>query len=377
MPLLPNIVQVCPFRPPGFGGVERVAHEIANFFVKNGSYASIFYFYESPSIGDQEDTSLVTALPLAFSLKAPFRFIGHIRDLLRSSHLSIYHLPSVPVFALLVLTRLFGARRSFFVYWHAFLSYPGKPLLSALAYVYERIVLLFIFIFNIDVITTSPVLRDNLVCVLPSDSVHIIPPVLPPDLEQSLGLIRRQRDDSILASFRIVYIGRLASYKRPEVVIKALSSLPSSVAFDIIGDGPKRQYLEDLVDSLYLRDRVFFHGRIDEESKLKILKLSSVLCLPSISSNEAFGIVQLEAMAAGIPPLAVFIPKSGVQWVGDVNSLLPFQNISLENLSSVLSYLCVHPQIVAAISKHSVSRYDKYFSRRVWHSAMLNLFLRV
>ena len=50
-----------------------------------------------------------------------------------------------------------------------------------------------------------------------------------------------------------------------------------------------------------LSDRVFFSGRILEEDLAAYFHVCDVFCLPSVEPSEAFGLVQLEAMACGKP----------------------------------------------------------------------------
>ena len=89
-----------------------------------------------------------------------------------------------------------------------------------------------------------------------------------------------------------------------------------------------------------------------------------MLVLPSVRSNEAFGIVQLEAMAAGRLSLAFTHPKSGMGWVGRVPSLSWSQ--SPYDLSSVLQRLGEDPLYRLQLCKESRDRYLRLFSRSVW-----------
>jgi hypothetical protein len=66
----------------------------------------------------------------------------------------------------------------------------------------------------------------------------------------------------------------------------------------IASDGPDRAKLEALVDKLNVRDDTEFLGFIDEKDKPRLLSEADIACFPSLY-GECFGIVLIEAMAAG------------------------------------------------------------------------------
>ena len=107
-----------------------------------------------------------------------------------------------------------------------------------------------------------------------------------------------------------------------------------------------------------------FFGRLSEDAKMDQLEMSDLLVLPSDCSNEAFGIVQLEAMAAGRPALAFDHPRSGMGWVGQL-SVLPWRQ-SPEGLADVLQRLADQPQLLRLVSEKARERYIKLFARSVW-----------
>ncbi len=100
---------------------------------------------------------------------------------------------------------------------------------------------------------------------------------------------------------RIVFLGRLVERKGCRQLIEAFEivhkDLPD-VQLVIGGKGPEQAKLEALVNSLGLSDSVQFLGYVDEQVKPKLLNSADVACFPSLY-GESFGIVLIEAMAAG------------------------------------------------------------------------------
>jgi len=107
----------------------------------------------------------------------------------------------------------------------------------------------------------------------------------------------------------ILYFGRLESRKGPQVLVEAIPALRERVPdarIVIAGDGPLRRRLEEAVPAAH-RDAVTFTGRFPDDDRLRLLADAAVVCLPAIG-GESFGIVLVEAMAAGRPIVASAIP---------------------------------------------------------------------
>ena len=66
----------------------------------------------------------------------------------------------------------------------------------------------------------------------------------------------------------------------------------------IAGDGPNRRNLEELTKKYHL-NAVKFLGKVDEITKIDLLKKSDLFCSPAIY-GESFGVVLLEAMASSV-----------------------------------------------------------------------------
>jgi glycosyltransferase involved in cell wall biosynthesis len=114
---------------------------------------------------------------------------------------------------------------------------------------------------------------------------------------------------------RILYVGRLESHKRVDTLLYAYNELKKSytdIELIIIGKGPQADYLHNISNKLELKD-VRFCSQLPYEKLIEIMKSSWILVLPSLMEGQ--GIVLLEAMAAGTPPIAI---QSKGSAVGDV-----------------------------------------------------------
>ncbi len=108
----------------------------------------------------------------------------------------------------------------------------------------------------------------------------------------------------------IASAGRFVYYKGIEFLVRAMRAVDGHLL--LVGDGPLRGRIEREVRRCGVESRTTLLGRIDSIDP--VLAAADVFVLPSIARSEAFGIVQLEAMAAGIPIVNTML-DSGVPWV--------------------------------------------------------------
>lgn len=122
----------------------------------------------------------------------------------------------------------------------------------------------------------------------------------------------------------LVFVGVLRYYKGLQFLISALRGLPHVHAV-LIGDGPEREGLGNLARELGVDDRVSFTGFLDDEQMIAHLHAADVYVLPSHLSAEAYGLSQIEAMAAGLPVVCCDLP-TGVPFVnvhGETGLVVP------------------------------------------------------
>lgn len=102
----------------------------------------------------------------------------------------------------------------------------------------------------------------------------------------------------------LVTVANLIERKRHDDVLRALWILRDRVPdlrYRIIGDGPQRAPLEALARNLGIADRVEFTGALPHEQALTRGREASIFVMPS--TDEAFGVAYVEAMAAGLPAI--------------------------------------------------------------------------
>jgi rhamnosyl/mannosyltransferase len=108
----------------------------------------------------------------------------------------------------------------------------------------------------------------------------------------------------------VLGVGRLVYYKGFDVLVDAMRDVDAQLY--LVGEGELRPALEARVRRLGLEGRVTLLGAQDDLAPL--YDACDVFVLPSTHRSEAFGIVQLEAMAFGKPVVSTRL-GTGVDWV--------------------------------------------------------------
>jgi teichuronic acid biosynthesis glycosyltransferase TuaC len=102
----------------------------------------------------------------------------------------------------------------------------------------------------------------------------------------------------------LVTVAHLVARKRHGDVLRALAVLSDRhprLRYKIVGDGPERTALEGLAARLGVSDRVDFLGQLPPEEALAAARSCTLFVMPS--TEEAFGVVYVEAMAGGLPAI--------------------------------------------------------------------------
>jgi rhamnosyl/mannosyltransferase len=107
----------------------------------------------------------------------------------------------------------------------------------------------------------------------------------------------------------VLFAGRLVYYKGIQYLIDAVRDLDLKLL--IAGEGPLRPVLEKQVEEKGLKSKVRILGRVTDSELASLYSISDLFVLPSTEPSEAFGLVQLDAMAYGLPVINTDLP-SGV-----------------------------------------------------------------
>lgn len=117
---------------------------------------------------------------------------------------------------------------------------------------------------------------------------------IPPNIRRRSDYLRRSYGDRI-----ILFVGRITYYKGVSYLVEAMKQVEGNLL--IVGEGPESESLLRKIRQSGLEKKVHFLGWIKDEELAACYAAAKVFVLPSVERTEAFGIVLLEAQAAGVP----------------------------------------------------------------------------
>ena len=161
----------------------------------------------------------------------------------------------------------------------------------------------------------------------------------------------------------LLFVGKLRYYKGLDYLIKAMQNINATLL--IIGTGNEEQRLKQLVTELELQNKVVFLGFVPDEKLPDYYHACDIFVLPSIFRSEAFGIVQLEAMASRKPVISTNLP-SGVPWVnqnGKTGIIIPPKNSTA--LTDAANKLLANKNLREEYGKNARIRVEKEFRREL------------
>ncbi|HXW68854.1 MAG TPA: glycosyltransferase family 4 protein [Dissulfurispiraceae bacterium] len=209
---------------------------------------------------------------------------------------------------------------------------------------------------------SESVKKDFINCSINPDSVVVVPNCI--DIKEFC--VSQKKDEAPT----IVCVARLDHYiKGQDILIKALPIVKERIqAFkcQLIGEGPSRPFLEQMVKDLGLTEAVSFMGVRNDVAAL--LSQADLFVLPS--RYEGFGIVILEAMASGLPVIISNI-DGPAEIVTDGKDGLHFRSGDERDLADKITALLVDKDLRKRMAEASLRRvlgysievmYDRYLS---------------
>lgn len=346
---------------PNVGGIETSARQIAEGSVNYGHDVTVLCF------GDENENVTVNGVKV-IRIK-PFFNVGsasiswkYYREYMRlseDSDIIHFHVPN-PMGELAFCRQKNIKARTLCTYHLD----PFKP--KAFVPLYTR--LLNAFMKKVDVICpTSPYyIVSSKIIENFLEKCRTIPLGVDVKSFQEVSAEKIAEAEKVVASLkhpRILFSGRFAYFKGIPNLLEAMTLLPD-YSLIMVGDGKKRRETEEQIDRLNLRDRVVLAGMQTGEFYRAFFHTADVFAFPS-TWPESFGIVGIEALAAGLPIVTteIWAGSSYYNEDGKTGFIVPPQDP--QALADALREILTNKELRDKMSVNARIRADKFAIERM------------
>ena len=363
-----RVVHVGKFYPPHVGGIETHLHALCGA-LKESMDVKVLVANDKP--GDEDaivDGVSVSRLGIQFSI-AGAPVCPTMAWKIRRARADVVHV-HLPNPAGILAVMASGYRGRIVITWHSDVV-RQRRLARLFAPIQRR------FLRSSDaIIATSPNYVESSPDLMTFKArCHVIPYGIDvnefrhPHLEAVEAIHRRYPGPLVLA------VGRLVYYKGLEYLVSAMAGINATLL--IVGDGTLRLPLERQAKDLNVHDRIKFLGELQPPEIVPYYQACDVFALPSVARSEAFGIVQLEAMACAKPVVNTLI-ASGVPFAsldGVTGITIDPNNASM--LEHAINRLLGDADLRARFGRAALHRVQSEFSIEAMVSRTHDLYDRV
>lgn len=178
---------------------------------------------------------------------------------------------------------------------------------------------------------------------------------------------------------QIATTGRLVEKKGIEYTIRAVAKLANhyNIEYNIIGDGPLLEELQQLIQELNVSNIVKLLGKKTSSEIIQILNTAHIFIAPSVTASngnqDAPINVLKEAMCLGLPVISTF--HGGIpELVQDGVSGFLVPERDADALAQKLSYLLEHPEIWNSMAQAGRAYVEKYFDMHKLNSELVEIY---
>lgn len=160
------------------------------------------------------------------------------------------------------------------------------------------------------------------------------------DIEKFRSRFNLNQNDKVL-----IFVGRLGKEKGIDILLYILKKLVKSnpkIKLLLVGDGPEKRNLKILSEELNITDNTIFTGYLNWPDEIRLAYNSSDAAIVA-SHTESFGLVVLEALACGLPVVALEDSS--------------FHNLIIDGESG---FLCKNREEMVEKTKDLISKPEKY-----------------
>lgn len=363
-----KILQVNKLYYPDIGGIERTVQHIAESLKERTEMSVLVCQPKGKGIKE-----IVNGVPvhrcgsfgIFFSLPISLSLLWELRKEARDKDILQFHAP-FPLGDLACL--ISGYRGKVVLYWHSDVVKQKK-----LMVLYRPIMKLFLKRVDAIIVGADGVINGSSYLSPFKNKCVTIPFAVNGEIEKKGKRYLEQAVPNLSKYCKFLFVGRLVYYKGIDILLEAFRMVKDA-ELTVIGCGNLEKDLKRYVSDQGLGDRIHFLGKVEEEQLNRAFSSCDVFVLPSVAKSEAFGLVQLEAMAYGKPVINTNLP-SGVPEVSihGITGLTVEPGNVLE-LGNAMQWFVNHPQERNIMGVEARKRLESQYTLNVMSNRILKLY---
>ncbi len=301
-----NVLHLGKFGPPREGGIELFTYDLLEYLNNNSIKADLLCFdnitrrgtYKNFQYYSCKTNFIINSAPFSFDYCRIFKEIKNNYDLIH------IHSPN-PIAEVLALS----CNKNIVIHWHSDIVRQ-----KIIYLIYKAIQKKVLKRSKIIVCTSPHYLETSVQLEGFKDKCVVIPLGLAQERLNNKSDLYNEKLFNALKNKRIVLsIGRLVKYKGFEYLIDSAKYLSEEIIICIAGAGKLYNKLQKRILKNDLQNKVILLGKVSNISFW--MRKCDLFCLPSVSRNEAFGLVLVEAFYFGKPVITTNVNGSGMNFI--------------------------------------------------------------
>ena len=347
-----KILHVSKFYPPYRGGIEDVCYNIVQALQEHTQKVFCFNDKKTDSISVINNVEIIrigTCIELA-SQPISFSYYIKLKKVIHTFNPDIIHLHLPNPLACLFILKLIPIQTKLILHWHS--DIIAQKLIYQIFRPIEKNILKRA---NKILVTSPQYLEGSKPLFFFKQKCIVIPNPI------SIEKLNMTTNDY--------------TYKGIKYLIEAEKYIKSECIILIAGKGPLTQSLKkDAIQS----ERIQFLGKIPDEEIKIYMHSASIFAFPSITKNEAFGVVLAEAMYCKATPVCFTIKGSGVNWV-NINGKtgLEVENKNVKAFAQAIETLLSDDQLRLQLSENAHQRIKELFTMNTIEKQIKNIYQNI
>lgn len=337
-----KVLQVNKLYHPFTGGVERVVQQIAEGLQDDVNMKVLVCNEQKESVSETINGVKIHrsgSLGMLGNMPVSLKFIFDLRKAAKAADIIQFHMP-FPIGDLAGL--LSGFNGKIVLWWHSDVVRQKKMMI-----LYKPVMEMFLKRADAIIVATQGHIDGSQYLKPYVNKCVIIPYGVDPAIEKKADewfeKTKNRTEEKKDTPVTFLFVGRLVYYKGCKILLKAFRKVKNARLI-MIGSGVMERELKELAVSYGVKDRVVFTGNVSDEELERYFAECDVFVLPSIVRSEAFGLVQIEAMAYGKPVINTNLP-SGVPYVSiHKETGLTVEPENAGELAKAMQWMVDHPK---------------------------------